>query len=102
MKQTSFIIKKPGRKPSWKVVKRNFRSNTKLLSLESTIPVDELTAETFYRFRTSEFFNIWTPHFLHESQYVTKQRCTAPSTWLTYQLEEDVGYKVLHFINKED
>ena len=31
---------------------------TKLLSLDFTIPVDELTAETFYHFRTSELFNI--------------------------------------------
>ena len=38
MKQTSFTVKP--------------------LSLDSTIPVDEHTAKTFYRFRTSELFNI--------------------------------------------
>ena len=62
MKQTSFTVKKnlgenlPEKQFS--IVKRSFRSSTKPLSLESTIPVDELTAESFYCFRTSEFFNI--------------------------------------------
>ena len=62
MKQISFIVKNLGGKPSQKkqstIVKRSFRSNTKPLSLNSTIPVDELTTETFYYFRTSELFNI--------------------------------------------
>ena len=40
------------------IIKRNFISSTKLLSLDSTIPVDELIAETFYRFKTSKLFNI--------------------------------------------
>ena len=40
------------------IVKRSFRSNTKPLSLDSTISIDELIAEIFYRFRTFEFFNI--------------------------------------------
>ena len=40
--------------------------------------------------------------FLHRSQYVTNQWCTAPSTWLIHQLEEDVGCKILHYINNED
>ena len=105
MKQTSFIVKNLGENLLEKqsiIIKRSFWSSTKLLSLNSTIPVDELIAETFYRFRTFELFNIWTSPFLHGSQYVTNQRCTAPSTWLTHQLEEDVGYKVLHFINNED
>ena len=84
------------------IVKRSFRSSTKPLSLDSTIPVDEFTAETFYHFRIFELFNIWTPPFLHESQYVTNQRCTAPNTWLIHQLEEYVGCKVFHFINNED
>ena len=39
---------------------------------------------------------------LHGSQYMTNQWCTAPSTWLTHQLKEDVGCKVLHFINNKD
>ena len=105
MKQTSFtVINLGGNLPEKQstIVKRSFRSSTKPLSLNSTILVDELTAETFYRFRTSELFNIWTPPFLHRSQYVTNQWCTALSTWLTHQLEEEVRCKVLHFINNED
>ena len=61
VKQISFIVKNLGGNLPEKqstIVKRNFRSSTKLLFLESTILVDELTAETFYRFRTSELFNI--------------------------------------------
>ena len=61
MKPTSFIVKNLGGnlpEKQFTIVKRSFRSSTKPLSLDSTIPVDELTAETFYRFRTSEFFNI--------------------------------------------
>ena len=40
------------------IVKRSFRFSTKPLSLDYTICVDELTAETFYRFKTSKLFNI--------------------------------------------
>ena len=61
MKQTSFIVKNLGGnlpEKQFTIVKRIFRSSTKLLSLDSTIPVDELTVETFYRFKTSELFNI--------------------------------------------
>ena len=61
MKQTSFTIKNLGGNLPEKqstIVKRNFRSRTKPLSLNSTILVDELTVETFYRFKTSELFNI--------------------------------------------
>ena len=61
MKQTSFTVKNLGgnflEKQST-IVKKSFRSSIKLLSLDSTIPIDELTTETFYRFRTSELFNI--------------------------------------------
>ena len=61
MKQTSFTVKNLGgnflEKQST-IVKKNFRSSTKPLSLDSTILVDELTAETFYRFKTSKLFNI--------------------------------------------
>ena len=61
MKQISFIVKNLGgnlleKQPT--IVKRSFRSSTKPLSLGSTILVDELIEETFYRFRTSELFNI--------------------------------------------
>ena len=61
MKQTSFIVKNlEGNIPEkqFTIVKRSFKSSTKFLSLDSTISVDELTAKTFYCFRTSELFNI--------------------------------------------
>ena len=61
MKQTSFTVKNlRGNLPEnqFTIVKRSFRSNTKYLSLDATIPIHELIAKTFYRFRTSELFNI--------------------------------------------
>ena len=61
MKQTSFTVKNLGGNLPEKqsiIIKKSFRSSTKLLSLDSTISVDELIAEIFYRFRTSELFNI--------------------------------------------
>ena len=61
MKQTSFTVKNlRGNLPEKQstIVKRSFRSSTKLLSLDSTISVDELIAETFHHFRTSELFKI--------------------------------------------
>ena len=61
MKQTSFIVKNlEGNLPEkqFTIVKTNFISSTKCLSLDSTILIDELTPETFYRFRTSKLFNI--------------------------------------------
>ena len=61
MKQTSFTVKNLGGnlpEKQFTIVKRNLRSSTKSLSLDSTILVDELTTEIFYRFRTSELFNI--------------------------------------------
>ena len=61
MKQTSFTVKNLGEnllEKQFTIVKRNFRSSTKHLSLDSTIPIDELTAETFYHFRTSKLFDI--------------------------------------------
>ena len=61
MKQTSFTVKNLGGNLLEKqstMIRRSFKSSTKLLSLNSTIPVNELTAETFYRFRTSKLFNI--------------------------------------------
>ena len=74
MKQTSFTVKNLGEnlpKRQSTIIKRSFRFSTKPLSLNSTILVDELTVETFYRFKTSELFNIWTLPFLFSSQYVT-------------------------------
>ena len=61
MKQTSFTVKNLGGnlpKKKFTIVKRSFRSSTKSLFLDSTIPVDELIVKTFYRFRTSELSNI--------------------------------------------
>ena len=61
MKQISFTVKNLGGnlpENQSTIVKKSFRSSTKFLSLDSTIPVDELTVETFYHFRTSEFYNI--------------------------------------------
>ena len=61
MKQTSFTVKNLGGnfpEKQFTIVKRSFKSSTKLLSLDSTIPVDEPKVETFYCFRTSELFNI--------------------------------------------
>ena len=60
-KQTSFTVKNlMGNllEKQFTIVKRSFRSSTKPLSLDFTILVDELTAKTFYHFRTSELFNI--------------------------------------------
>ena len=61
MKQTSFTVKNLGGNLFEKqstIVKRSFRSSIKPLSLDFTIPVDELIVETFYCFRTSKLFNI--------------------------------------------
>ena len=61
MKLTSFTVKNLGGnfpEKQFTIVKRSFKTSTKLLFLDSTIPVDELTTETFYRLRTSELFNI--------------------------------------------
>ena len=61
MKQTSFTVKNLGGNFPEKqstIVKRSFRSSTKPLSLDSTIPIDEPTTETFYHFRISKLFNI--------------------------------------------
>ena len=61
MKQTSFTVKNMWinlLERQFTIVKRSFRSSTKPLSLDSTILVDGLTTETFYRFRTSKLFNI--------------------------------------------
>ena len=73
-KQTSFIVKNleenlPEKQST--IIKRSFKSNTKPLSLDSTIPVDEVIEKTFYCFRISELFNIKTTPFLHEFQCMT-------------------------------
>ena len=61
MKQTSFTVKNVEGNLLEKqstIVMRSFRSSTKLLFLNSTILVDEITTETFYCFRTSELISI--------------------------------------------
>ena len=61
IKQTSSTVKNLGGnlpKNKSTTIKRSFRSSTKPLSLDSSIPINELTTKTFYRFRTSKLFNI--------------------------------------------
>ena len=61
MKKTSFIVKNLGEnlpKKQSTIIKRSFRSSAKLFPLDTTIPLDELTIKTFYRFKTSKLFNI--------------------------------------------
>ena len=60
MKQTIFVVKNLGGNLLEKkfTIKRSFKYITRPLSLDSIISVDELIAETFYYFRTSELFNI--------------------------------------------
>jgi len=61
MKQTNFTVKNLREnilEKQFTIVKRSFKFSTKPLSLDSTILVDELIAETFYRFRIFELFNI--------------------------------------------
>ena len=61
MKKINFIVKNLGEnlpKKQFIVVKRNFKSNTKPLSLYSTILVNEFIIEIFFCFRTSELSNI--------------------------------------------
>ena len=85
------------------IEKRNFRSSTKSLSLDTTILIDELTAETFYRFRSLNS-SIYEHHpLMHESQYMTNSFARIPvRDSLTNLRKKNVGYKVLHFINNED
>ena len=64
IKQTSFTVKNlEGNLPQkqFTIVKTSFRSSIKPLSLDSTIPVEELTTKTL------QFMNAT---LLHESQYV--------------------------------
>ena len=64
MKQTSFTAKSIGEgggnlpKKQSTIIKKSFRSSTKLLSLNTTNSVDEITVETFYCFRTSKLYNL--------------------------------------------
>ena len=64
VKQTSFTVKKkkkPGGnllKKKSTIINKSFRSSTKLLSLNSTIPIDQLIAEIFYCFKISKLSNI--------------------------------------------
>ena len=61
MKQTSLTVKNLREnllEKQFTIVKRSFRSSTKPLSLNSTIPIDELIVETLYHFRTFELFKI--------------------------------------------
>ena len=106
MKPTSFTVKNLEGNLLVKqstIVKRSFKSRTKPLSLNSTIPVAELIIEIFYRFRTFELFNIWTPSFfMHGSQYVTNSFAWIPVRESLTNLRKIVGCKFLHFINNKD
>ena len=86
MTQTRFTVKNlRGNLPEKQstIIKRSFRSSTKLLSLDSIIP-----HRWTYSRNLLPLQNLWTHQYmnatlLHESQYVTNQLCMDPSTWLT-------------------
>ena len=72
MKQTSFTVKNSGGylpKKQSTIIKRSFRSSTKPLTLDSTIPIYEPTVETFI-----------TLEPLHCSIYECHPFCMDPST----------------------
>ena len=107
MKQTSLTVKNLREnllEKQFTIVKRSFRSSTKPLSLNSTIPIDELIVETLYHFRTFELFKIWMPLFLMQGfQYMINFFARIPvRDSFTNLRKENVGCKVLHFINNED
>ena len=107
MKQTSLTVKNLREnllEKQFTIVKRNFRSSTKPLSLNSTIPIDELIVETLYHFRTFELFKIWMPLFLMQGfQYMINFFAWIPvRDSFTNLRKKNVGCKVLHFINNED
>ena len=65
IKQTSFTVKNQGEnllKKKTTIVKRNLRSSTRHLFVDSIILVDEFTAKTLYRFKIFEHYNIWKLH----------------------------------------
>ena len=85
MKQTSYTIKNLGRnllEKQFTIIKRSFISSIKLLSLDSTILVDKLTTEIFYRFRTFKLSSIWMPPMMHGSQYMTNSQQLEDGCWL--------------------
>ena len=103
MKQTSFTVKNLREnllEKQFTIVKKSFRSSTKPLSLDSTISIDELTEETFYRFRTFELFNIWTSTFA-QIQYMTNSSnlkmllATKFFTLSIMKIKKVLGYQTL-------
>ena len=94
MKQISFTVKNMGGnllEKQFTIVKRNFRSSTKHLFLDSIIPVDVLIAKSS---TASEPLN----SLIYECHPFAR----IPVCEKLQQLEDVVGCKVLHFINNED
>ena len=83
MKQISFTVKSLGGNLSEKqftIVKRNFKSSTKLLSLDSTIPINELTAETRAVHRSVQVGFVPNPEPTRENQVNGLTTRCRPST----------------------
>ena len=83
MKQISFIVKSLGGnlfEKQFTIVKRNFRSSTKLLSLDSTIPIDELTAETRVVHGSVQVGFVPNPKPTRENRVNGLTTCRRPST----------------------
>ena len=94
MKQISFTVKNMGGnllEKQFTIVKRNFRSSTKHLFLDSIIPVDELIAKPSTALEP-----------LNSLIYECHPFARIPVCEKLQQLEDVVGCKVLHFINNED
>ena len=94
MKQISFTVKNMGGnllEKQFTIVKRNFRSSTKRLFLDSIIPVDELIAKPSTALEP-----------LNSLIYECHPFARIPVCEKLQQLEDVVGCKVLHFINNED
>ena len=102
MKQTSFTIKNlRGNLPKKQstIVKRSFRYSTKSLSLDSTRWTHSRNFLPLLNFWTLQYMNatLWC---INPNTWLTN--CADPSMRLNHKLEEDVGCRVLHFINNED
>ena len=94
MKQISFTVKNIGGnllEKQFTIVKRNFKSSTKHLFLDSIIPVDELIAKPSTALEP-----------LNSLIYECHPFARIPVCEKLQQLEDVVGCKVLHFINNED
>ena len=103
MKQTNFTVKNLGGNLPEKqstIVKRSFRSSTKHVPR-----LYNLRRWTYSR-NLLLLQNLWTLQYMNATLWCTNlstwlTNCADPSTRLNHQLEEDVGCKVLHFINNK-